>query len=103
MKTAFKKKLIKALRSDKYEQTHGCLRDQNGLCALGVICDLYNNELWNGEYSDYRFLNHSGLLPEEVKKELNISEDEEHKIMGWNDSENGKTFRQIASYLERQL
>ena len=35
---------IKALRSDKYEQTQSRLRDAHGYCCLGVLCDVIMKE-----------------------------------------------------------
>ena len=35
---------IKALRSDKYEQTQNNLRNVNGYCCLGVLCDVIMKE-----------------------------------------------------------
>lgn len=40
-------KLIDALRSGKYAQTSGVLRDSRGYCCLGVVCDVYNPNRWN--------------------------------------------------------
>lgn len=35
-----KVKWIAALRSGDYAQTHGTLRDKDGYCCLGVLCDI---------------------------------------------------------------
>jgi hypothetical protein len=40
MKPEIKPAWIAALRSGKYQQTTGRLRDSNGFCCLGVLCDL---------------------------------------------------------------
>jgi hypothetical protein len=50
------KKLVHALRSGKYEQTTGLLKDETGFCCLGVACDLYAQEFpdeayWHGDDS----------------------------------------------------
>lgn len=46
---------VAALRSGKYTQGQGTLRlEKDGVCkhcCLGVLCDLYNPELWQGPTS----------------------------------------------------
>ena len=37
-----------ALRSGKYQQTVGVLRDSRGFCCLGVVCDVYD-QLTSGD------------------------------------------------------
>ena len=39
-----KDKLVYALRSGEYTQTHGCLRNDTGFCCLGVATDIYIRE-----------------------------------------------------------
>ena len=49
MNSTIKKKWVDALRSGEYEQATGTLKDNNGFCCLGVLCDLYlkeNNKEW---------------------------------------------------------
>lgn len=44
-------KWIKALRSGEYKQTTGALRDNEGFCCLGVLCDITKDEVggwWEG-------------------------------------------------------
>lgn len=41
MKPEIKKLWIDALRSGEYQQTKRCLKNQNGMCCLGVLTDLY--------------------------------------------------------------
>lgn len=38
---------LTALRSGKYEQTKETLRDNNGFCCLGVLCDILDPGGWN--------------------------------------------------------
>src|SRR4051812_11818057 len=35
------RKLVRALRSGKFRQTTGCLRDKKGYCCLGVASEVY--------------------------------------------------------------
>ena len=44
MKLEIKQKWVAALRSGEYEQTEGVLRNGNGYCCLGVLCDIYSKE-----------------------------------------------------------
>jgi hypothetical protein len=66
MKKEIKNLWTKALRSGKYKQTRGALRDSTGYCCLGVLCDLYSKEIgtpWDGEY----FLSSSSVVPYPVR------------------------------------
>jgi len=50
MKKEIAKKWVKALRSGKYKQGQGWLKQYNNKgqeqhCCLGVLCELYNNEM----------------------------------------------------------
>ncbi len=44
MNNEVKQKLTEALRSGKYQQTRMRLRDEDGFCCLGVLCDLASKE-----------------------------------------------------------
>lgn len=48
-----KTKWIKALRSGDYKQTKATLRDTEGFCCLGVLCDIYHKEIGNGKWVDW--------------------------------------------------
>lgn len=71
-----KRKWLKALRSGKYTQTEGTLKDSEGNCCLGVLCDLYAKEHgreWvrdETSYSIYRLKGQklSDALPSNVSK-----------------------------------
>lgn len=47
---------VQALKSGKYPQTDGGLRDGHGYCCLGVLCDLYREEQGKGQWEDYLFV-----------------------------------------------
>lgn len=50
MKPEIKEQWVAALRSGKYQQTRGYLRDSKGYCCLGVLTDLYvkqNGREWS--------------------------------------------------------
>ncbi len=44
MNSQVKEKWIAALRSGEYQQGDGKLRNRDGYCCLGVLCDLYSKE-----------------------------------------------------------
>jgi hypothetical protein len=48
MNPEWKAKWVEALRSDKYRQVQGRLRDVNGngFCCLGVLCDIVDPTQW---------------------------------------------------------
>ncbi len=52
MKAAVKKKWVAALKSGEYKQTRKELRNKDGFCCLGVLCDLYKEETKDGEWSE---------------------------------------------------
>ena len=44
MNPEIQEKWLNALESGEYSQTNGGLKDTNGYCCLGVLCDLYIKE-----------------------------------------------------------
>ena len=51
MKKTVMKKWVSALRSGKYKQGEGRLRDSdNNFCCLGVLCDLHRRETGKGRW-----------------------------------------------------
>jgi hypothetical protein len=72
MKADIKAKWLTALRSGQYEQVDSVLRNNEGYCCLGVLCDLYAQETgveWETGFSN-QFSMHSdtSVLPEEVRQ-----------------------------------
>jgi hypothetical protein len=75
--------LADELRSGR-PQTQGALRDRNGLCCLGIACDVYRRETGHGAWADplphgaIRFrLNgayYTAFLPEEVAAWYGVKE-----------------------------
>lgn len=61
-----RKKWVEALRSDKYEQTTGFLKRNNGYCCLGVLCDLAGEE----------FVPRSSVYAEPGTFEIHLGKDE---------------------------
>lgn len=72
MNQDIKKEWIKALRSGKYKQTTAALKNKQGLCCLGVLCEIFSEEKdipwsWEDEENDdASFIYETGILPVEV-------------------------------------
>lgn len=106
----FKERWIKALRSGKYQQNHnGYLKDdEDQYCCLGVAAELCKVKHFgqNGWLSDANVLiKPPKLLIEDGEQDItdidrkNITIPE--KLAYFNDQ--GKSFKWIASYIERWL
>lgn len=102
---ANRRKWIKALRSSKYKQGFGALREtinyQTTHCCLGVACEVFTkpeefSEFLNGP------TNWSCLVPNRVSELLGIVSDELRGILASrNDSYN--SFAEIADMLEKNI
>lgn len=97
---------IAALRSGKYKQTRKVLRDNEGFCCLGVLCDLSRKDggpKWNeGGWGDYIFKDEIEGLPVIMSKFMQISREEETTLMRMNDDDEA-SFKEIADYIEKEL
>jgi hypothetical protein len=110
MNQQVKTKWLDALRSGNYHQTQGRLRDTEGFCCLGVLCDLYTKEKglnWD-EYpveNGYRLYDESCTLPEQVMNWSGLEETNptliEADLARLNDD--GFGFSDIADLIEEQL
>jgi hypothetical protein len=113
-----KQLLVDALRSGKYEQTHGTLRDAEecSFCVLGVACELFRQEAGLGEWtSDGAFRiakeEETDGLPGVVQDWFGfdgyggrVCEDSlGDGIDLWELNDNGKTFADLADLIEREL
>ena len=71
MKADIKTKWVAALCSNEYEQTEGVLRNGNGYCCLGVLCDLYAKETgvewWETGFGGFAMHGADSVLPFEVR------------------------------------
>lgn len=98
-------KWIAALRSGKYGQTKGRLkRGENYFCCLGVACDISGAGHWESN-NDYYYLDAedfvSHTLNSRLKAIFGLTNTEENEAISMN--EEGRTFEEIADYLERGL
>ena len=102
---------VDALRSGKYDQGHGQLREQNSFCCLGVLCDIYSEDGWN-EVGEYTFpeskpgkpgfypTSHSALEGE--LKDIAIKFIPQSECIEMNDEED-RDFQYIAQEVECQV
>lgn len=100
-----RKKWVDALRSGKYKQGTGCLRNtSNHFCCLGVLCDIYGEGLWisAGKNDQYFFDLYNEqtaeILPNYILNAVGISSNDQEALMAMNDS--GDSFESIAKVLE---
>lgn len=103
-----KTKWVKALRSGEYLQGSGVLVDRTlpkpSYCCLGVlavVCGISNETM-----ADHAYLSSTGIERDDLLGPAHINADESKdsiqiKLAKMNDA--GKSFKYIASYIERYL
>jgi hypothetical protein len=114
MNKKVKKLWVEALRSGEYKQTDGQLRNvHNSFCCLGVLCNLHaqaHPHIAAKQKSPIKYMDNTGVLPDPVQRwaglEGNWGADVTIKgeyltLIIHND--NGRTFKQIANAIEKQL
>ena len=95
---------LNALRSSKYQQTQGCLHDDDGFCCLGIMADIelvqsgeFEWDRRNGKYLLHilgiKWFNDDSFLPADL-----MSGGLQAVLSEANDS--GLTFPEIADALE---
>lgn len=101
---------VQALRSGKYRQTQGRLKDDKGYCGLGVAHDLIPGCEWiQGESAfipfDCRVFGKTiigrQIESEALEKFFGLSQEEMLNLVHNND--HGKDFRWIADYIENEI
>lgn len=121
MKPEIKTKWADALRSGTYVQGKHSLRIKSAdphipdsFCCLGVLCDIVNPDKWVfalGSSLDYEFDGLTGDLSDQTRVLAGIPPDDHFAVIGsdpvyhliqLNDQE-GKSFAQIADYIEENL
>jgi hypothetical protein len=123
MNPEIKKKWVKALRSGKYEQGRGNLKNSDGqFCCLGVLCDLYQQEHkdveWKDKWGRITMLDHWSNLPWPVmvwsdmltlplfgKDQVSGFNKDRVSLIDLNDGRGGSphSFKEIADVIERHL
>lgn len=101
MDKKLKTKWVKALRSGKYRQTNGVLKDKAGFCCLGVLRDVANPADEREHADEY-------LLSPEQCEEFGIAISKQKILADLNDGNEKKgipkhSFREIANYIEKNL
>ena len=107
----WRRKWVEALRSGKYKQTTGTLRDRDGFCCLGVLCDISKTGEWVKDDGGWRYEGYTDVLPKPVQQLVglraqngNISRSTEPELEGlseMNDAD-GKSFAEIADVIEAE-
>lgn len=68
-------KWVKALRSGKYKQTKSELKDNNGYCCLGVLCEISGkSEFTKSNTGEFSFDEQTSILPASVMHYANIKD-----------------------------
>ena len=105
MKKEIKKKWLTALRSGKYKQTNGALKDKQGFCCLGVLCDVHRIENKKRWAKDFHYYGEALILPTEIINwaglKSNSPDVSGSSLAELNDY--GETFEEIADLIEKQL
>jgi hypothetical protein len=98
---------LKALRSNKYKQAKGVLKNTgNEYCCLGVLCDISNLGSFTdaGDYDCGGTDKHRRILPEAVRRWVNLKDKTgSYGVTSLTDQNdfNNKTFKQIANLIEK--
>jgi len=106
-------KWVEALRSGKYTQTKGCLKNEKGFCYLGVACDVAGLT-WIPHFSDgfplewsVNTLDEEGNsesswlgLPSNLRNVLGLSHAQECTLSNMNDHDDS-SFAKLADVIEK--
>ena len=99
-------KWIAALRSGKYEQGKGILRDSSDkFCCLGVACNIYDPDGWekepNASVIGYGTPLNISYMPVEVRQAFGLHGYRQEGLVRMNDR--GMPFEEIADWLEKLM
>lgn len=102
MNKELKAKWVAALHSGDYEQAKGALRTETGFCCLGILCEVAQFPEWDGMRCGG--LNES--IPKYICDRINLPYGSfktpcDDNLMEMNDE--GKSFTEIANYIERNF
>lgn len=116
MKKKIADKWVAALRSGQYQQARGLLRDDDGYCCLGVLCDISEKGEWRNRRHDdisWDFISdgiqvENSVLPYDVQLWAGIQQ-REGRFTGPNDqnwclaamNDEGRSFEEIATIIEK--
>lgn len=110
MNAEMKQKWVEALRSGKYRQGKNYLNANGAFCCLGVLCDLSGEGKWVPDKDvelagvqkyvvNVRFNGNRACLPVEIAEKYDVHNP--GPLITMNDG--GKTFAEIADYIEANL
>lgn len=104
MDKEIKAQWLEALRSGAYQQTRGHLKDLDGYCCLGVLCDIVQPDRWvEEEVGKFSMNYYTSCLPTEVRHKVDMPGDgTTGKLMGMNDASK-LSFDEIADWIEEYL
>lgn len=119
MDKAIKRKWVKALRSGKYKQGKGHLKDERGrFCCLGVLCNIIDPKGWSSSADDGGFAytydeeTEDGEIPSTLRHKVGISFDHTTHLITMNDGRepghyegaaSRRRFSTIATWIEENL
>jgi len=95
MITSWKKKWVKALRSEQYQQTTYELQNSDGYCCLGVL-----REIMDPNDTDQRSEGGNLLSTKQLAK-CGLDHRMQKHLATMND--NGNSFTEIADYIEKRV
>lgn len=104
MRPEVKAAWVAALRSGRYQQGKGRLRDPatNAFCCLGVLCDIGARKAWDGGVYEGPLGNlGNGFLPTDVRDLAKIPARKQAYLAALNDG--GHSFSEIADWIEANL
>jgi len=101
----FKKKWLKALRSGEYEQCTGRLHDDGKYCCLGVANHLHgvSNKTMDGNPKTGCAKEYFGCVPKYMEALQDRKDDQSHSMNLIRMNDGGKSFKQIAEYIQKNL
>lgn len=106
-KEGFVRAWVNALRSGKYTQATGKLRDEYGMCCLGVACDVWDNKGWKQIEGRWYFWAEDVSLPPEIRdflganhSEIYLNNNTENEVLSHYNDNVGLTFDEIADMIE---
>lgn len=97
MNKIIKKKWLNALKSGKYKQGTGQLRNNSSYCCLGVLCEVTGNAQNRNMLLDFPKTNEDG----DVIPFLGLSSNQQEILAAMNDT--SSSFEDIAAYISRNV
>ena len=104
------KKWVAALRSGEYKQTGNVLRNLDGFCCLGVLCDILDSGKWNNnkrfiffdELDDNKLYESGTEIPNTIWYNMFGNTSSQNLLIDMNDL-GASSFYEIADYVETTL